>query len=106
MITWEYRVFHEDDGDYIIREVFYDEQGQILGCTADAVEPIGRSLAELTEDIRAFQAALDLPILTLADMPQKSHTRASQDRSQNRSLESILQELNHDVLSQKKRNSA
>jgi hypothetical protein len=62
MITWSYRVFREDDGDYIIREVFYDEQGVILGCTADAVEPIGRSLVELTEDIGSFQAALTLPI--------------------------------------------
>lgn len=106
MITWEYRVFREDDGDYIIREVFYDEQGQILGCTADAVEPIGRSLAELTEDIRAFQAALDLPVLTLADMPPEPQARAPRDRSQNRSLEAVLQELNHDASPQKKRNSA
>lgn len=37
MITWEYRVFREDDGDYIIREVFYDEQRQIFGCTIDAI---------------------------------------------------------------------
>ncbi len=106
MITWEYRVFREDDGDYIIREVFYDENGQLLGCTADAVEPIGQSLAELTEDIRAFQAALDLPILTLADMPPEPQAPAPRDRSQNRSLESVLQELNDDAPLQKRHNSA
>lgn len=106
MITWEYRVFREDDGDYIIREVFYDEQGGILGCTADAVEPIGRSLDDLAEDIRSFQAALTLPILTLADMPPTPKERILRDRSQNRSLESVLQELQHDSPTPKKRKNA
>lgn len=106
MITWNYRVFREDDGDYIIREVFYDDQGAILGCTAEAVEPIGRSLTELAEDMNAFQAALNLPILTLADMPPEPKERAPRDRSQNRSLESVLQELQQNSAVQKRRNSA
>lgn len=106
MITWNYRVFREDDGDYIIREVFYDDQGAILGCTAEAVEPIGHSLTELAEDMNAFQAALNLPILTLADMPPEPKERAPRDRSQNRSLESVLQELQQNSAVQKRRNSA
>lgn len=102
MITWNYRVFREDDGDYIIREVFYDEQGTILGCTADAVEPIGSSLAELAEDIGSFQEALNLPVLTLADMPPAPKERAPRDRSHNRSLEAVLQELEQDTQLPKK----
>lgn len=31
MITWNYCVFREANGDYIIREVFYGEDGSILG---------------------------------------------------------------------------
>jgi hypothetical protein len=70
MITWNYRVFREDDGDYVIREVFYAEDDSIIGCTANAVEPFGRSIEELTTSIMDFQAALALPVLTLAEIPQ------------------------------------
>ncbi len=69
MMTWNYRVFLETNGDYIIREVFYDDDGGIIGCTEDSVEPKGRSLDDLAHDIEWFREALDLPILTLADIP-------------------------------------
>lgn len=69
MITWDYRVFREDDGDYIIREVFYADDGTLLGCTANAVEPVGHTLEELAGSIEEFKAALALPVLTLNDMP-------------------------------------
>jgi len=80
MITWNYRVFREDDGDFIIREVFYDDNGAILGCTAHAVEPFGRTLEELTTSIADFQAALVLSTLTLGDMPQPSMDRPTAPR--------------------------
>ena len=60
----------EEDGGYAIREVFYAEDGAILGCTANAVEPIGTTLDELARDIDDFKAALSLPVLTVADMPE------------------------------------
>ena len=68
MITWNYRVFHEETGDYVIREVSYDEGGAIVGCTADAVEPMGASLEELERDLEHFREALRLPVLTLAEV--------------------------------------
>jgi hypothetical protein len=70
MISWNYRIFREDDGEYIIREVFYSDDGAILGCTANAVEPYGRTLDELAQMIADFQSALTLPVLTLNDVPQ------------------------------------
>jgi hypothetical protein len=51
MMTWNYRVFRENENDYVIREVFYGEDGTILGCTADAVEPFGQSLDELAREL-------------------------------------------------------
>jgi hypothetical protein len=36
-----YRVLREENGDYTIREVIYDDDGAVLGCTADPVEPYG-----------------------------------------------------------------
>lgn len=92
-MTWNYRVFREEDGEYIIREVFYDENGAILGCTANAVEPIGQSLEGLAADIAFFQEALSLPVLTLANMPPVPQERRVYDRAKNRSLDQILREL-------------
>jgi hypothetical protein len=72
MITWDYSVFRDDDDTYVIREVFYDQDGAIVGCTANAVEPFGRTLDELAQTLEEFQAALALPILTLNDIPKLS----------------------------------
>jgi hypothetical protein len=70
-IKWNYRVFLEDNGDYIIREVFYEAGGVIAGCTENAVEPWGKSLEELAKNIEWFKEALTLPVLTLADIPEQ-----------------------------------
>jgi hypothetical protein len=93
MMTWNYRVFREDDGDYIIREVFYADDGSIMTCTADAVEPFGSSFDELVEAIEDFKKALDLPVLTLSDIPS-SHPELERRRSSKRiPLEEVLAEL-------------
>ena len=96
MMTWNYRVFREDDGDYVIREVFYDEEGTVLGCTADPVEPYGQSLEELARDIEWFQEAVTLPALTLADMPPATSGRLPRDRSKNIPLDQLLAEFEAD----------
>lgn len=90
MVSWNYRVFREEGGDHVVREVFYDDQGAILGCTANGVEPWGESLEALIGDIEAFKAATLLPVLTLADVPVDGK---KQDRQRNRS-----RNLSHDQL--------
>ena len=96
MLTWNYCVFREENADYAIREVFYDEEGAVLGCTADPVEPYGESLEELARDIEWFQEALTLPILTLADMPPATSGQLPRDRSKNIPLDQLLAELEAD----------
>lgn len=49
--------------------MFYAENGSILGCTENAVEPLRRTLEELAKDIEYFKQALEKPVLTLADIP-------------------------------------
>ena len=93
MITWEYRVFREDDGAYVIREVFYDDDGKLAGCTESAVEPFAESLEELAKDIDAFKEALTLPVLTLADIPQTKAKARRQDRSKNLSAAQVRAQL-------------
>lgn len=94
-MNWNYRVFREENGDYIIREVFYDN-GSILGCTEEAVEPFGQSLEELAKDIEWFKEALTLPVLTLADIPRRMGKRYKKDRSKNISDEELMAELGLD----------
>ena len=80
-MTWNYRVFRENESDYVIREVFYAEDGIILGCTSDPVEPFGQSLDELAHAIDDFKAALALPMLTFDDIPQPAETAPSRQHS-------------------------
>jgi predicted glycosyltransferase len=93
MITWNYRVFRESASSYVIREVFYDDQGDILSCTDSAVEPSGQTIEELAKDIEYFREALGLPVLTLADIPDTPATAPRHGQSQNTSMAQILQEL-------------
>jgi|GEM_PF-505205 len=93
MMTWEYRVFRETDGAYVLREVFYNDNGTLMGCTENAVEPMGESLKELAADIEWFKDALKLPVLTLADMPRPTERKIKKDRSGNRTLEQVSAEL-------------
>lgn len=75
MITWNYRVFREKNGDYVIREVFYGEDGAIIGCTTNPVEPFGQTVEELRKSLIDFQEALTHPVLTTADVPQQTMSR-------------------------------
>ena len=93
MMTWNYRVFREDDGDFVIREVFYAEDGSIMTCTANPVEPFGSTLEELAEVLEDFKKALELPVLTLSDIPS-SHPELERRRNgKGIPLEEVLAEL-------------
>jgi hypothetical protein len=93
MMTWNYRVFREDDGDYVIREVFYTEDGAIISCTANAVEPFGSTLEELAQSIDDFKAALALPVLTLRDIPESAPTLEKQKNEKTLSHEQLRRQL-------------
>lgn len=93
MMTWNYRVFQEADGDYVIREVFYAEDGAIVGCTKNAVEPFGSTLEELAQSIEDFRAALALPVLTLEDIPKSSPVLEKQNNGTTISHEQLRRQL-------------
>ncbi len=93
MMEWNYRVFREKDGDYTIREVYYDEKGSILACTENAVEPTGESLKELAQDLEWFREALTLPVLTLADVRRRERKTKRRDGRENQSHEQLASQL-------------
>jgi hypothetical protein len=93
MMGWDYRVFREEDGGYVVREVYYDDDGSITACTQDAVEPMGESIEELTRDIDYFKQALRLPVLTLADVPTRRKTKHNGIRGKSLTSDQIRAEL-------------
>ena len=93
MMTWNYRVFREADGAYVIREVHYNADGSIVACTENAVEPFGETLEELAQDLEYFNEALELPVLTMADIPQPSRKKQKKPRGKNLSREQLMAEL-------------
>ena len=93
MMTWNYRVFQEDDGQYVIREVFYTEDGAILSCTVNAVEPFGSTLEELAQSIDDFKAALALPVLTLKDIPESASVLEEKKNGKTISHEQLRRQL-------------
>ena len=79
-MTWNYRVFREAKDAYVIREVYYEEDGSIFACTQDAVKPFGETVEELAQDIKYFKQALKLPVLTMADIPGASAAKQKKAR--------------------------
>ena len=71
-MSWNYRVVFDDInaldneiGEYTIREVFYDDDGEIDFWGDDAAVPNGNSYEELQDDMNLFMEALELPCLVL-----------------------------------------
>jgi hypothetical protein len=95
MMTWNYRVFREESGEHVIREVYYDEDGAIVACTEDPVEPMGESLEELAKDLAYFQKALSHPVLSMADIPE-GKLEAKAEKGIVMSHEELLAELGID----------
>lgn len=93
MMTWNYRVFREENGDYVIREVFYDKDDCIIGCADNSVELVGRSVEELARNIEWLKEAVELPALTFADIPCESKSRFEEGKGNNVSHERLLAEL-------------
>lgn len=71
-MSWNYRVVFDDVnaldneiGEYTIREVFYDEDGEIDFWGDEAAVPNAISYDELQEDMNLFMEAFELPCLVL-----------------------------------------
>lgn len=66
--TAELMVFRTMEGTLTYREVVRDEDGDIVGVSAQDVCPMGNSLEELTADLMLFAAALERPYLSEEDL--------------------------------------
>lgn len=69
-MIWIYRVFHNNQGRYSIREVFYEPDGTIVACSKAPVV-VGASLEELIQLVKWFKDAFDLPVLSIEEVEDK-----------------------------------
>jgi hypothetical protein len=70
--TWNYRVVRRLNGDteeYDIREIYYDEAGEITMWTQEPIGPNGTSREELMADVELMMEASFRPVLNYADLP-------------------------------------
>lgn len=65
-MNWNHRVVSRG-GDFFIIEAYYDDD--TITSWHENVRPYGESLDELRADLANIASALDLPVLTDADLP-------------------------------------
>lgn len=97
-MLWTYRIVRDPAGRYSIREVFYENDGQLLHYSQQPVAPLGSSLEDLLHLIHHFQEAFNSPILALEDLeaqlPDPPPAKPLGDRSHTLSLQEVLAQLN------------
>lgn len=70
-MTWDYRVIFSpyeegsDEGEYTIREVYYDDEGDILWWSDEGVELIAEDFWDLAADFDAIAEAFEQPVLVV-----------------------------------------
>lgn len=67
-MTFNYRVMRDSEGNCTIREVYYDDDGEILGWTEEPAAPFGEDEMELARDVSHFVRALALDVLDEEDL--------------------------------------
>lgn len=74
-MSWNHRVIAsiDENGEalYQVHEVYYYEDGRLMGCTEKGVAPMGETSEMLLEEIERFVAAFTKPILTEEDFPHE-----------------------------------
>jgi hypothetical protein len=66
---WNYRMMLADNGEWGIREVFYDKDDVIVGWTSYPCVAWGETPEELTDVLARMQKAADRPPLVETDLP-------------------------------------
>ena len=95
-MLWTYRVCRDQAGRYSIREVYYEQDGRLIGYGDGPAMPLEASPAELLQMVEWFRGAFDLPVLSLeeADIERLSYQVGNAtDEGEAVSLAHVLREL-------------
>lgn len=71
---WDYRMVLAGNGEWGIREVFYDKDDVVLGWTGYPAAPWGDTPEELAGVLTRMQKAADRPPLVEADLSDEAFT--------------------------------
>jgi len=89
-MTWNYRVVYDPVmakveliGEYTVREVFYDEDGEITFWSNEAAVPNGNSWEELQDEIAMYAEAYELPclVVTVGEDEEETLVEWSEDEA-------------------------
>lgn len=65
---WNYRLLEAEDGTLAIHEVYYDEEGKPMSCTANPIDISGwNNIQEIADTLEMMKKALRYPILREED---------------------------------------
>lgn len=73
-MSWNYRTVCDKDGFLGIREIYYDDDGEIDNMTVDDCSPGGENFKELVSDLMAMMAALDKPVINEKEFDVRSNS--------------------------------
>jgi len=65
-MSWSYVVVKTGYG-YVIKEVYFDDGGNVTGYTEDEIAPLGETAEELREDLEFMLKAFDGDVLDEVD---------------------------------------
>lgn len=81
-MTWTYRVVRDEIGRYSVREVYQERDGTLITYSKAAVAPIGASAEGLLHQMQSFRDAVELPILSVAELEAAVNKRQKQNAKQ------------------------
>lgn len=99
-MTWTYRICRDNKGRYSVRELFYERDGALITYTKEPVAPIGTSPEDLLKQMKWFQEAFALPILSTEELDRQlaqQPVRPKADAGKNISLKQLKAELAAEV---------
>ena len=77
MSTWNYRMIEHKNADgsswFAIHEVYYEENGNPIGCTEGPCSAHGEDTEALITDMQYMMLALNKPVLLYSDFKNKEH---------------------------------
>lgn len=89
MSHWNYRVCAEThecsvpgmdpEESFSIREVHYNDNGEVWGITEDAIGPCAESLESLKDVLRMMSEALDEPVIEMDDFVYAKYDAAKEN---------------------------
>jgi hypothetical protein len=65
---WNHRLVKGPAGEFTMREVYYDDDGTIIGWTEDPIAPFGNTTEEIIVELDRMSEACHKPVLQESEL--------------------------------------